>query len=84
MIKDGQEATEKIIIYTDTLLTTWNEKLEKNGFKQGEKPVVPDPHPCSLRTSDIPTNLLKNDYVEIINTCQRHLCTKGYPHNLIG
>ena len=57
----------------DTLLTAMNNRLN---FIQD---VVPEPHPCSLRTSLIKYEDMDDDYNDLINCCQRHVCSvNGY------
>ena len=35
---------------------------------------VPEPHPCSLRTQNIPQDKIEEDYQQLSNCCQRHVC----------
>ncbi len=63
-------AEKRILSYADTLITAMNERLETGGLQPG----VPEPHPCSLRTSQISSDELKNDYLDLANCCQRHVC----------
>ncbi|RNA33804.1 hypothetical protein BpHYR1_047002 [Brachionus plicatilis] len=35
---------------------------------------APTPHPCSIKTSNINIDNLENDYENLINCCQRHVC----------
>ena len=69
-IEEGIEAEKRILSYADTLITAMNERLETGGLQPG----VPEPHPCSLRTSQIWSDELKNDYLDLANCCQRHVC----------
>ncbi|CAF1045089.1 unnamed protein product [Brachionus calyciflorus] len=72
-VKKGKESEEIIINYTDTLITAMNPRTQ-----QAES-CVPDPHPCSLKTSNIDENKLDDDYNDLINCCQRHVCRiNGY------
>ena len=47
-----------------------NSRIEEDGIQIG----VPEPHPCGLRTSNISPYDLENDYLDLINCCQRHVC----------
>ena len=71
IIEDGVIAEKKIITYTDTLITAMNMRLQNGEILQLG---VPDPHPCSYRTASIDPEKLDNDYNDITNCCQRHVC----------
>ncbi|RNA16317.1 ATP-dependent DNA helicase PIF1 [Brachionus plicatilis] len=72
-VKKGKESEELVINYTDTLITAMN---PKTNFAEN---CVPTPHPCSIKTSNINIDNLENDYKNLINCCQRHVCRiNGY------
>jgi hypothetical protein len=68
IIKQGKKAEEKIITYTDTLITATNTRTEAYANE------IPDPHPCSIDTRTISQDDKDSDYESIINCCQRHVC----------
>ena len=68
IIENDIIAEDKVTKFTDTLLTAFNNSLN---FVQA---VVPEPHPCSLRTSLIQNEDIDDDYNDLINCCQRHVC----------
>ena len=40
---------------------------------------VPESHPCSIRTANIAQNNIEEDYQDLSNCCQRHVCRlEGY------
>lgn len=72
LVKIGLESEEKVINYTDTLLTAMNDSSERLN-------EVPDPHPCSVDVSSIEPDKIDEDYYNLINCCQRHVCRpNGY------
>ncbi|RNA16634.1 ATP-dependent DNA helicase PIF1 [Brachionus plicatilis] len=72
-VKRGKESEAKVIAYTENLITAMNLRTEH------VESCVPDPHPCSLKTSEIPNEKLDEDYTELINCCKRHVCRiNGY------
>ncbi|RNA33426.1 ATP-dependent DNA helicase PIF1, partial [Brachionus plicatilis] len=68
LISDGEKAEERVISYTDTLISAINPRTD---FSDN---CVPDPHPCSLRTNKIKLEELPKDYENLIYCCQRHKC----------
>ncbi len=68
LIDEAILAEEIVTNYADTLITAMNSK------SLDDKPQVPDPHPCSIRTSEIETSAKDEDYTELANCCQRHVC----------
>jgi hypothetical protein len=74
-VDNGIQAEKLILSYVDTLITAMNTRIDNGGLQIG----VPDPHPCGLRTTDIEDSKLDNDYLDICNCCQRHVCRlEGY------
>lgn len=70
IINEGRHAEIRIITYVDTLVTAINHKTIS------ANPEVPDPHPCCIDIQLIDEEMFDNDYVELINCTQRHVC--GY------
>lgn len=73
-IQKGKEATKTICDYVDSLLSTWNPKLPcENNWA---KPVV---HPCKQHYLHLSHNEQCDDYVNLLNTVQRHTrCSTNY------
>lgn len=73
IIDEGRVAEQRIITYVDTLITAINLKNEV------VDPQVPDPHPCCIDIQLLDEDSLENDYIELVNCTQRHVCRKeGY------
>jgi hypothetical protein len=76
IIEEAIQAEEIVTNYADTLITAMNGKCINGSPLVAQ---VPDPHPCSLRTSKVPENDKEADYDELAGCCQRHLCSlEGY------
>jgi len=73
LIKDGNDAEDRVTSYVDTLITALNKKdIPVN-------PQVPDPHPCCIDIQLLDDSQLENDYIELVNCTQRHVCRmNGY------
>ncbi|CAF1021150.1 unnamed protein product [Brachionus calyciflorus] len=72
-IEKGKESEHKIKTYTDTLISAMIPRTE---FVEN---CVPNPHPCSIKTSNVNVDYLEKDYENLINCCQRHVCRlNGY------
>lgn len=72
LVQEGIEAEQKVIAYTNTLLTANNTRIQPN-----QTTGVPDPHPCSIDPRTVTDK--EKDYEDIINCCQRHVCRlNGY------
>ena len=73
LVNKGKESEKIVIAYTDTLVTALN---TRDTVVENE---VPNPHPCSLEQSTILSHMQNNDYEDLINCCQRHVCrSEGY------
>ena len=68
IINHGKKAEKRIITYVDTLVTAFNHKTIP------VNPEVPDPHQCFIDIQLIDDELYDNDYVELVNCTQRHVC----------
>jgi hypothetical protein len=74
LIERGQLAEIRINTYVDTLITALNPKTDLSQI-----PVVPDPHPCCIDICLLDPNQYDDDYLQIVNCCQRHICrVEGY------
>ena len=74
VIESGKEAERKVCQYTDWLLSTVNPLPPED-----ETFVKPDLHPCQKRHKDIPEHKCESDYVDLVNTVQRHThCSTSY------
>ena len=73
-IQEGIEAARTVCQYTDWLLSTCNPlPPDDNNW------VKPAIHPCKRKFIHIPAVDLDSDYVDLINTCQRHThCSTAY------
>ena len=79
LIQKGKEAEERIITYVDTIVTAMNPKQTDLNIIN---PVVPDPHPCCIDICLIDPDDYDEDYLELVNCVQRHVCrTSGYCKN---
>jgi len=73
LIEKGKEAEKVVIAYTDTLITAMN---TRQTLVENE---IPNPHPCSIHSTEITPDLQNEDYENLINCCQRHVCrSEGY------
>ena len=71
IINRGREAENRILTYVDTLVTAINYK------DIPQHPVVPDPHPCCIDIQLLDEELYDEDYTELVNCTQRHVCRKN-------
>ena len=73
-ISDGKKASKIICEYVNRLITTWNPCQPQN--EMWSKPHV---HPCSRQHKDIDDSQQTDDYIDLINTVQRHTtCSTRY------
>ena len=73
-ISDGKKASKIICEYVNRLLTTWNPCPPQN--EMWSKPHI---HPCSRQHKDISDSQQSDDYIDLINTVQRHTtCSTRY------
>lgn len=73
-IENGRKATATICNYVDTILSTFNPQPPVDN--NWTKPII---HPCKRRHKDIPHAERDMDYVELLNTVQRHThCSTNY------
>jgi len=69
----GKNAEYRVTSYVDTLITAINKK------DLPFSPGVPEPHPCCIDIQLLPEHLLEEDYIELVNCTQRHVCrSDGY------
>ena len=70
LIKLGELAKEKVINYVDTLITTMNPLNQR----EADEFIVPTGlnHPSAKRIEQLNDEQKQNDYIELINTVQRH------------
>ena len=69
----GQQAKEKAIAYADWFVTTVNDSIPDGHW------TVPQPHPCTIKLTDVPDTALDEDYTNLVNTVQRHTrCSPAY------
>lgn len=74
-IEKSKQAEERIITYVDTLVTAMNPKQ----FDYSQINGVPDPHPCCIDICLLDPEQYDEDYLELVNCVQRHVCrTEGY------
>lgn len=74
ILEQAQKASQTVCNYVDSLLPTWNPQLPHDGSWQ--KPKV---HPCSRRYDEIPQTEIESDYIDLLNTVQRHThCSSKY------
>ncbi|XP_020897308.2 uncharacterized protein LOC110236158 [Exaiptasia diaphana] len=73
-IKEGNEACEKICQYVDSILST------ENPIPPDQTTwIKPDLHPCKRVFKDIPNSELEDDYINLLNSVQRHTrCSTSY------
>ena len=73
-VLDGKQAEQIICEYVDKLLSTWNpEPPDELNWK---KPPV---HPCAKKFCEISEQSWDTDYVDLLNTVQRHsICNSAY------
>lgn len=73
-IAEGRKASQKMCDYVDWLLSTYNTNSSTNGTW-----VKPSIHPCQKAHTDITVEDWDNDYVDLLNTVQRHTrCSTNY------
>jgi hypothetical protein len=73
-IEQGKKASQQVCDYHDKLISTWNPELPQDGNWQN-----PQIHPCSRQYSDISENESQSDYIDLLNTVQRHTrCSTKY------
>ena len=73
IILHGQHAKKKAIAYADWLVTTVNDNIPDGQW------TSPQPHPCTIRLTDAPELSLTEDYINLVNTVQRHTrCSPAY------
>lgn len=73
-IAQGKKASKTVCQYVDWLLSTYNPDSPENGIW-----VKPTVHPCQKRPSDINAQDSDADYVDLLNTVQRHTrCSTNY------
>ena len=73
-IEAGTKAAQKACQYVDLLLSTVNPMPPDD-----EIWIKPPIHPCQKRYEDISDCDIDNDYVDLLNTVQRHTrCSTGY------
>ncbi len=73
-IVEGKTASKKIGDYVDWLLSTYNPNPPDNGIW-----VKPSIHPCQKAHSGITAEECDDDYVDLLNTVQRHTrCSTNY------
>ena len=74
IIDAGKNAERKVCQYVDWLLTTVNPLPPDT-----ETWIKPKVHPCQKRHQDVHESDLETDYVDLINTVQRHTrCSTSY------
>lgn len=68
-ILNGVIAEQKVVSYVDTLVTAMNPSdytlLQNN---------VPEPHPCCIDINLLDQDQYDQDYINLVNCCQRHIC----------
>lgn len=74
IIREGKNAADRICQYVDWLLSTCNpDPPEENVW------IKPSVHPCQVRYEDIDCTMNDNDYVNLLNSVQRHTrCSTSY------
>ena len=74
ILKIGDEAEERVITYVDTLITAINPRESLPEIIQ-----TPDPHPCCIDINLLNPEEYDEDYLQILNCTQRHVCrVDGY------
>ena len=74
IIDAGKNAERKVCQYVDWLLTTVNPLPPDT-----ETWIKPKAHPCQKRHQDVSESDLETDYVDLVNTVQRHTrCSTSY------
>ncbi len=68
-IINGNKAESIVISYVDTLVTAMN----PSDYTLMEK-KVPEPHPCCIDINLLDINEYDQDYIDLVNCCQRHMC----------
>ena len=73
-IEEGNKASAVICDYVDSLLSTVNPNPPSEGNW-----TKPDQHPCKRSFKEIPKSKLDDDYIDLLNTVQRHTkCSTNY------
>ena len=74
IIREGKNAADRICKYVDWLLSTCNpDPPDENVW------IKPSVHPCQVRYEDIDCTMNDNDYVDLLNSVQRHTrCSTSY------
>ena len=73
-ILDGKKASQLVCQYVDWLLSTYNPDPPDNGTW-----IKPSIHPCQRRHKDILIEESHDDYIDLLNTVQRHTrCSTSY------
>ena len=62
----GKDAEQLVCHYVDFLLSTWNPCSPDEGWSK------PDCHPCRTLSISLKINDLERDYVDLLNSVQRH------------
>ena len=71
IIHYGKHASDSVIDYVNTLLTTQNNSIPDETWSR------PDPHPCVQKLSEIEN--VEDDYEALVNCVQRHTqCSPSY------
>ena len=69
----GQHAKQRAIAYADWLVTTINDSIPDGYW------TLPQPHPCTIRLTNVADIELNEDYSNLVNTVQRHTrCSPAY------
>ena len=69
-IEAGNQASQTVCQYVDWLLSTMNPNPPNE-----DTWITPQVHPCQRKYKDIPNWDIDSDYVDLLNTVQRH--TRG-------
>lgn len=74
IIREGKNGADRICKYVDWLLSTCNPDPP-----HGNVWIKPSVHPCQVRYEDIDYTMNDNDYVDLLNSVQRHTrCSTSY------
>ncbi|CAF0924282.1 unnamed protein product [Brachionus calyciflorus] len=76
-IEKSKESEYIIITYTDTLISAMNPRTE---FVEN---CVPNPHPCSIKTSNVNVDDLEKDYENLINCCAEISLVRNDPYMIM-
>ena len=73
LIMRGKDAEQLVCQYVDFLLSTWNPCSPDEGWSK------PNCHPCQTSYLSLQSNDLERDYVDLLNSVQRHTtCSSKY------